>query len=222
MHTNAAWDTSTNREWPSICFTKSTVSCKSWGKIWQRKPFLQHEDDSTLYIIYLYMINRTIPRFSMNYHISPSWFCLKQLRESFPLPVNPLGGKKSTERPATIPSSVFACPHPSLKRTHTTTDGYGAKYFSMASKWHRKKYRRMFGQLLIQGKLVNMSTSKRWHGKEWNNVSLAQASVGSAPSAPSERPPCFLGCAWSHPTFHQRYPRTSKRTFTQNANRQTN
>lgn len=76
MHTNAAWDTSTNREWPSICFTKSTVSCKSWGKIWQRKPFLQHEDDSTLYIIYLYMINRTIPGFSMNYHISPSWFCL--------------------------------------------------------------------------------------------------------------------------------------------------
>lgn len=159
----------------------------------------------------------------MNYHISPNWFCLKQIRESFPLPMNPLGGKKSTERPATIPSSVFACPHPSLKRTHTTTHGYGAKYFSMASNWHRKKYRRMLVTFWYKENwwmcphqkddMAKSETMFHWPRHLWDHL---------APSAPSERPPCFLGCAWSHPTFHQRHPRTSKWTFTQNANHQTN
>ena len=141
------------------------------GKVWQhaQTPCCHHEDDSTLR-------DTTYRTTSILYELS--YFS----KMTFPEIVK--GGDSHyqwillVEWP-NIPSSVFACPHPSLKRTHTTTDGYGAKYFSMASKWNRMVFRKNVGHLLIPGKLVNMCRSKTWHGKEWKNISLAKASVNS-------------------------------------------
>lgn len=230
MHTNAAWDTSTNREWPSICFTKSTVSCKSWGKVWQPKPSIQHEDDSTHIYIYVYIyskyiINRTMPGFSINYHISPSWCSLKYLRESFPLPVNhsksfrwkQFCNGKTGHHPV-----LCVCLSPSFIEQNPHHHRWiWSQIFQHGLKVASDGLQKNVDHLLIQGKLVNMSTSLRWHGLKSETMFHWRRHLWDhlAPSTPSERPPCFLGCAWSHPTFHQ-HPKTSKWTLTQN--RQTN